>query len=239
VLTNGDGYYTFLGLPEGSYAVRVSKRGLPNAKSQVTLAASSTMMLNLKLLVEKPELALAETIKEKPIPPRKDAPKPKRDEPKVAQNQPLKQIPAELPIIKDTTAVSIVDTTSGIAKVVELASLGNAGLDQAVADAEATEALRKKIVDKSASIVGGVEMIYRHLQYPYSANFAAQVVNVAARIYVNEKGGIIKVDMIKTGPPVFNEEVYRVLTEDIKFTPAEAQGKSSAGTLTVVVEFKP
>jgi hypothetical protein len=242
VLTNGDGYYTFLGLPDGKYAVRVSKRGQPTAQSNVSLGINATMMLNVKLT----DVALADATRVAKPPVEKPADKPK--EKSRDKNDKSKQKMADLAKAREDSARAAEILLAGRDSVVqeqgavgiEVASVsGDPYLEKAIAEAEAMEALRRRIYEKSVSIVGGVEVIYKYLQYPYSAKNTAEVVNVAARIYVSEVGKVIKVDMIKTGPPLFNEEVYRVLTEDVKFTPAQLAGKPSAGTMTVVVDFKP
>ncbi len=254
VVTNGQGYYTFLGLPEGSYTVRVSKRGLNTRESGVTLAANSTVMLNVKLMSEsaptlaenvavkdevKESAARVERRRERPV----EKPKPA---PKItgAEKEPEKK-DAEKPVLVDAPAAatpampkadSLADAPTAVALV---GKIEDAGLQKAIADAEVTEKISRKVVEKSASVVGGIEAIYKNLQYPPSARNTAREVNVVAKVFVDENGKVIKVDMIKTAAPAFNEEVYRVLTEDTQFTPAEVDSKPTAGVVTIVVNFKP
>ncbi len=252
VVTNGQGYYTFLGLPEGAYTVRVSKRGLNTRESGVTLAANSTVMLNVKLVSESaPALAENVAVKDevKEPTPRVErrrerlAERPKPT-PKitVAEKEPERK-DAEKPSLVDAPATAPIPATDSLAdapKAIALVGkIEDAGLQKAIADAEATEKISRKVVEKSASVVGGVESIYKNLQYPPSARNTAREVNVVAKIFVDENGKVIKVDMIKTAAPAFNEEVYRVLTEDTQFTPAEVDSKPTAGVITVVVNFKP
>ncbi|NTV45570.1 MAG: carboxypeptidase regulatory-like domain-containing protein, partial [Chlorobiales bacterium] len=247
------GYYTFLSIPEGSYKIRAIKTGQQTRQYDVLLADKTTVMMNIKMgagekmedrfaqvaekkAVQKPvvkeekpkkpkETAVA-IVPDKPQPDKLDDEEAKQD---IALNQKLKE--EEVPSQKEHTAEAQPQVITSEIKDENLRNL--------VKQAEASEELASKVVEKRVSIEGGMEAIYKYLQYPPSARNTNKAVMVIAKAYVNQSGKVSRVDMLRKAQEVFNEEVYRVLTEDIKFVPAEVDAKPVPSVMTIIVNFSP
>lgn len=252
-ISNSQGYYTFLSIPEGSYKIRAIKTGQQTRQYDVTLADKTTVMMNIKLgagekmedrsaqvaekkAVQKPvvkeekakkpkETAVA-IVPDKPQPDKLDDEEAKQD---IALNQKLKE--EEVPSQKEHTAEAQPQLITSEIKDENLRNL--------VKQAEASEELASKVVEKRVSIEGGMEAIYKYLQYPPSARNTNKAVMVIAKAFVNQNGRVSRVDMLRKAQEVFNEEVYRVLTEDIKFIPAEVDSKPVPSVMTIIVNFSP
>lgn len=255
VITNAQGYYTFVALPEGPYAVRVSKRGAQPSEQAVSLAANSTVLLNLRLRSDAlPALAVNTSkpdAKPESKPDGKSAVKPKspdrtRDVAAMTKTDPPKDAAKAEAARPDASKVEVAKpdtvkpTPSDWVKPEQAVVLASASIDAELKKqldrAEATERLSKTAFEKSAEMTGD---IYKYLQYPQAARNTATEVTVAARVFVDETGKVIKVDMIKKGGDLFNEEVYRVLSEDMRFAPAILDGDPASGVVTVLVTFTP
>ncbi len=260
VVTNAEGYYSFPGLPPGEYVIRFSKTGLSSLLSQVSLTANATMLVNARLVARaEPLLAASGGLGSgtgnvtRKSPSEKSATKPpppaiKRPDKKAEEEQPLEAAapapPSALPVAESSPAQ---DTVTALL-VTSNQQLADSNLQRVIKQAEAVEALRTTVdenarnnrFERRAEIIGGTAALYQHLKYPAVARASSQPVVVAARVYVDEIGQVIKVDMIKSGSPAFNEEVYRVLTESVKFSPAQLAGAApTADVITLVVNFKP
>ena len=250
VISNNQGYYTFLDLPEGEYNIKALKSGQSSRKKLVMLKDNNTLMFNLKIqseefkqpTVEPPLIASAPPKKEI----RRTVEKAKKRKPKPKPRKPVQKektpevIPQEPVIVAEATNKPDVREDTLIAQTVTLAeNLQNEAIKKSLIEAETTEGYSKIVFEKGISIEGGVEKIYNYLEYPLSAKNVSKSVYVIAQVYVDKQGNLRRIDMIKKGPEIFNEEVYRVLTEKITFEPAEFDSEPIAGTMTVVVNFSP
>lgn len=251
VLTNGQGFYTFLSLPVGKYSLRAVKSGSRSNTYDFYLADKSTTMMNLSLLSEaeikkqaEAEALLAEASKVE----KKRKPVRKIRRKRVRRPVKKKSPPEKSDETAEKTEVAAQETASADSlgqlalaenqpEVVE--EIENKALQNALIRAEEEEKAYNAGFEKSLEIVGGVDEIYNYLEYPLSARNTPKPVMVIAKVFVNEHGRLKRVDILKKGPRVFNEEVYRVLTEEIKYNPAEMDSDPVPGSLTFVVNFSP
>lgn len=73
-ISNGQGYYVFLGVQEGGYEMRVKRRGFPEWKSEIAVASAVTKRMDIKL-GEAPELVVkANPVSDKSKPQESEAP---------------------------------------------------------------------------------------------------------------------------------------------------------------------
>ncbi len=271
VITNNQGYYTFLGLPEGNYNIKALKSGLSSTDKKVSLKANVTLMYNLKILSKAARKALKEKEKEQRLlalaeEKKRDAQKKstqKKRQRKVVEPKSKKQastVPSEKRIAKalskpdrkkqstSETPVLLAAAETAPEKQADSLGLGSGNIVESVEnelirttlnEAQKTQDFADLVSEKSVAIKGGIETIYDYLEYPFSARNVSANVFVIAQVFVDNKGQLRRIDIIKKGPQVFNEEVYRVLTENIQFEPAEYNSEPIAGTMTVVVNFSP
>lgn len=264
VITNSNGYYTFLGLPEGEYNIKALKSGLSSPKKSISLKDNVTLMYNLQIgdmamnnieeekpAVELPKVAVVTKKKKKIV--KKTIKKAPAKEP-----QKKKEPVIEEPLPEETPKLAPVETTQDtliVASAEEqlktkvdsihlnqesvVEQIEEDAIQKTLQEAIKTEDSKQLVFEKGVSIKGGLEKIYDYLEYPISAKYVSRNVYVIARVYVNKEGMLRRIDIIKQGPQVFNEEVYRVLTENISFEPAEYNSEKVAGTMTVVVNFTP
>lgn len=234
-LSNADGYYIFLSVPEGQYTLKAFKRGLPKIEPiNLTIVANTTTrkdfilsesggatLLTVSKPKEKPAekpIALAARVPERP------AEKPTADRPAAAVTRPLEEKPAAQPETK-TAAPVAVDEDEDIKRI--------------TAEAEALAAeLNTATVEKEVQIQGGIESVIKKIIYPEAALSLKIEGKVVARVFVDAKGNVMKIDILKQAHPLLTEEAVRVLTEEAVYTPAQAGGKPVAGAITVPLTFK-
>lgn len=256
-ISNSQGYYTFLSVPEGNYRIRAIKSGEQTRQYDVLLADKTTVMMNIRLgAAEKTEpsqpakepVAVAQVAekktRQKPVAVKEVKPK-KPKEPLVAKapekpdTEPAKQAVAISEPQKEVIPSSPKEPVTEAQPELITSEIKDENLRNLVQQTEASEALARQAVEKRVSIEGGMEAIYKYLQYPPSARNTNKAVMVAAKAYVDQNGHVSRVDMLKKAQEVFNEEVYRVLTEDINFIPAEVDAKPVPSVMTIIVNFAP
>lgn len=229
-ITNAMGYFTFLTVPSGKYTVKAFRRGAPLWENRVEIAAS-TLRLDVKLKETAPAPALAsKQVKAEPKKPKAEPaakpPKAEPSKPAVKEAAPVAEEPEDEKENADAQTVSDDD----IAK--------DEGLAQSIETAKAVEASDVAKVDAKPEIVGGMETINRKIIYPEAARAKGLQGGVIAKVSVDKNGNPTKVVVLKATDPMFSEEVFRVLSEDVKFKPATLNGQPVASSAVIYVEFK-
>ncbi|MCS6988559.1 MAG: TonB family protein [Chloroherpetonaceae bacterium] len=227
-ISNSMGYFTFLSVPTGKYTVKAFRRGLPLWERHVDIA-SATLRLDIKLKESEPALAAKQAKAETRATPK---PKPataakKPEQTKSAESQTQTQTAEE-----EETEEAQTQTVSDedIAK--------DEGLSKSVEAAKAVEASDAAKVDTKPEVLGGMETINRKIIYPEAARAKGLQGGVIAKVSVDQNGNPTKVLILKATDSMFSEEVFRVLSEDVKFKPATLNGKPVASAAVIYVEFK-
>jgi len=245
VLTNAQGYYVFLAVPEGQYNVKVFKRGLPRLRTNKVFVPSHITVrkdFNFGNGGIKPNTMLAKSGARKPMP--KPTPKPKK--PAIAQTQPPKE-KAKTPtqeIVKvpeqEKIALASSEKTQVATEIkgVSTAKIQDEGLRKAAEHAEEVEKAAIAAVEKDVELEGGLAAVVKKIVYPETAKKLKIEGLVVARIYVDELGSLTRIDLLKTAHELLDEEAIRVLSEEATFKPAKAGDKDVAGALTVPIKFK-
>ncbi|MDX2130086.1 MAG: TonB family protein [Chloroherpetonaceae bacterium] len=229
-ITNAQGYYTFLSLPEGSYKMRVFKRGLPAKENiEVSVNSGATTRADFRLGANT-ETQVAE-VKQTPS----VSAKPKPSETKASES---KQVASNSPTTPKQAAVA-----PSIPKVAQpekqVQNKEDEELERLTQENLAADDLEiEATIDEQADIVGGISAIYSKIKYPDMARQQRLEGKVVARVFIDKTGSVIKVDFLKALNPVLDNEVFRVLTEETKFTPAKAGGKDMPATLVIPFNFK-
>ncbi len=238
-ITNVRGYFTLLSLPVGRYTVKALKRGLPLWEKQVTVSPA-TLRLDINLRQSPVEFA-AKQDKTKPLPKPKAVSKTKTEKSESPKAEDLET--AQSKATEPTTPVSA-DKEPDAKEEAETKTVSDEdiakdeGLAQSFQDAKAVEASDLAKVDAKPEIVGGIETINRKIIYPEAARAKNLQGGVVARVSVDLNGNPTKVVVLKSTDPMFSEEVFRVLSEDVKFKPATLNGKPVASAAVIYVEFK-
>ncbi len=221
-LSNSDGYYIFLSVPEGQYSLKAFKRGLPKVDPvPVTIAANTTTRKDLILGPTGGSVTLLALSKPKE--------KPAAERPVAAVVKPKEEKAAEKPVAEakpsepEPTAVAV-DEDDEIKRI--------------TAEAEALASQLGATVEKDVQIQGGIEAVIKKIIYPETAIHMKIEGKVVARVFVDAKGNVIKIDILKPAHELLNEEAVRVLTEDTIYIPAQANGQPVAGAITVPLNFK-
>jgi len=225
-LSNSDGYYIFLSVPEGQYSLKAFKRGLPKVEPiPVTIAANTTTRKDFILGATGGSVTLLASSKPK----EKPAEKPAAERPVAAVVKPKEEKAAEKPVAEakpsepEPTTVAV-DEDDEIKRI--------------TAEAEALASQLNAAVEKDVQIQGGIESIIKKIVYPETAIHMKIEGKVVARVFVDAKGNVLKIDILKPAHELLNEEAVRVLTEDAVYIPAQANGKPVAGAITVPLNFK-
>jgi len=224
--SNAQGYYVFLNIPPGEYSVKSSKKGLPNWKGQVSVSAGTTNRLDIRIVSDEKLVAAAQ--------PKKEAPKP--TEPKLADAKPAEQRRTETrtttekpsePKPTQPTAPAKTEDERAAEQAIESAS-------QLLSDADVA-ALESM---SPAEVVGGIAAVYKNLKYPDFARKQKLQGQVVAKVYIDKDGHVAKIQLLKTANEVFNEEVFRTLTEEVSYKPATMNGKPVPSALIIPVKFE-
>ncbi len=229
--SNAQGYYVFLNIPPGEYSIKASKKGLPNWKGQVSVSAGTTNRLDIRIGADEKLMAAAQ--------PKKEAPKPteaKPTEPKLADAKPAEQRRTETrtttekpsePKPAQPTAPAKTEDEKAAEQAIESAS-------QLLSDADvaAMESM------SPAEVVGGIAAVYKNLKYPDFARKQKLQGQVVAKVYIDKDGHVAKIQLLKTANEVFNEEVFRTLTEEVSYKPATMNGKPVPSSLIIPVRFE-
>lgn len=220
--SNAQGYYVFLNIPPGEYSVKTSKKGLPNWKGQVSVSAGTTNRLDIRIGGDEKLVASAQ--------PKKETPKPA--EPKLADAKPTEprraeQKPTEKPEESKPVELAKLEDDKEAEQAVQSAS-------QLLSDADiaALESM------SPAEVVGGIASVYKNLKYPDLARRQKLQGQVVAKVYIDKDGNVAKIQLLKTANEVFNEEVFRTLTEEVTYKPAMMNGKPVSSSLIVPVKFE-
>jgi TonB family protein len=209
-ISNGQGYYVLLGIQEGGYEMRVRRKGYPEWKSEISVVASMTKRMDIKL-GEAPEIV----VKASPV---SDKDKGKQQEQQEGETQ----------------------QQYNVARDIEVSAIANdAGLLSALRSAEEFAKVEESIAvpDKEIELVGGIESLYKKIIYPFTAERARIEGQVVAKVYVDESGYIMQISLLKSAHPLLNAEVLRVITEDAKFIPASIKGKPVKSAMVIPIRF--
>lgn len=223
--SNAQGYYVFLNIPPGEYSIKASKKGLANWKGQVSVSAGTTNRFDIRISSDEKLVAAAQ--------PKKEAPRPA--EPKLADAKPTEprrseQKPTEKPEESKPTQPAVAEQSEdekAAEQAVQAAS-------QLLSDAEVA-ALESM---SPAEVVGGIAAVYKNLKYPDFARRQKLQGQVVAKVYIDSEGNVAKIQLLKTAHEVFNEEVFRTLTEEVTYKPATMSGKPVASALVIPVKFE-
>ncbi len=233
-VSNASGYYAFISVPLGSYTLKVSKSGLPQVSSSVTFEASIMKRLDVRLASAAPA-DLAEAKRAKPEP--KDRrPEPAEKKPAdLAKAEPAAK-PAETKLPQPKPAP--VPEKPAIIASTDTSLAANSRLKEALQDAEDAEKSEKLTLETKPEIIGGMNALYEKLIYPSIAREQKIEGDVVAKVFVDRNGFASKVTLVKTANAILNDEVFRVLSEDLRFKPATVGGKPIAGVVTILVTFR-
>ncbi|ACF14193.1 TonB family protein [Chloroherpeton thalassium ATCC 35110] len=246
VLTNAQGYYVFLAVPEGQYSVKVFKRGLPRLRTnKIFVPSHITVRKDFSFgdTGEPQRQMLAKAGAPKPLPKPAEPAAPKVEtshEKPVAQPTPTAK-PAPAPATEEVALASastgeMVETTE--IKGISTATITDEGLRKAAEQAEEVEKAAIATVEKDVELEGGLAAIVKKIVYPETAKNLKIEGLVVARVYVDESGNLTRIDLLKTAHELLDEEAIRVLSEEAIFKPAKAGNKDVAGALTVPIKFK-
>jgi periplasmic protein TonB len=208
-VSNAQGYYVFLAIPEGSYMIRSAKRGLPNWQKQIAIAAGTMQQINIQFGVQEETAADA-------------ASKQRTGAPVVAR--------------KVESKTELADAQLGKTAGVNLSKALQDALAEAEALQSIDET--SLIPDEEPEIIGGQQALYKNLVYPATAERAKIEGQVVAKVYLDENGTLLRLSLLKTAHPLLNNEVLRTLIEEVKFKPARSSGKPVKSTMTLPVKFQ-
>ncbi|MBC8043349.1 MAG: TonB family protein [Rhizobacter sp.] len=250
-LTNAQGYYAFLSVPQGDYTIRVIKRDARAQTASVSVVPGRMVRFDVML----PSLTTLAIVtagddgknefksesKPEPRPPKRPDQKPRPAPPVKPPPVAVKTAPPADSLASKPVATKVDTPVSRpvATKVDTLASgeIADGGLKQAVKDAEVTEASERVKVDVRPQVQGGLDAIARKLIYPEVTRASRLQGSVVAKVFIKESGEVTKVTILKSPHPAFSEEVFRVLSEDVRFSPAQAGRKNVAGTAVILVAF--
>jgi TonB family protein len=219
-ISNAQGYYVLLDVPQGAYEIKATKRGLPVWRGTVTITSGVTQRIDMKLGDKSENLASKSVLKEK----KAKIEKVKKEEQKEEQEEEEKP---------ETVTPTIVASTQDLAKEKEL--------QKAIQESETLnqlDAAQTDLPETDVEIVGGIEAIQSKIEYPMSLKRAKIEGTVVARVFIDEQGNPLRISLIQPANKFLNEEVIRVLTEEAKFKPAKIGNTPVRGAITIPVKFK-
>ncbi len=245
VLTNAQGYYVFLAVPEGKYNLKVFKRGLPRLKTnKVYVPSKITVRRDFTFITESQQQILLAKKEKEQI---------RREEEKkrlLAERQKKTEVKQKVvkPVIDSKSKPSVPEkpsyaSTDIAMKPETIESTSNdaiidIGLKAAAEAAEQAEKSAFDIVEKQVEINGGLAAVIKQIVYPDIAKKLKIEGLVVARVYIDSHGSLTRIDLLKQAHELLDEEAVRVLSEETVFTPAERDGKNVAGALTIPIKFK-
>ncbi len=230
-LTNASGYFTFLDLPIGNYLLKAYKRGLPTWQKDISLSSPSTIRLDIKL-AEKPATLAAADAK---TPSKVTAKEPKERD--LAEARPARPKPEQEKKEPERTAAPTPPEPK--AETLSDADIDkDEGLRQSVEEAKLTTASDAIKPDTKPELIGGMEALNQKIIYPAIARERGLQGGVIAKVNVDPLGFVRKVTILRSTDASFSEEVFRVLSEDVRFKPAMLNGKPVAAAAVIYVEFK-
>ncbi len=230
-LTNASGHFTFLDLPIGNYLLKAYKRGLPTWQKDISLSSPSTIRLDIKL-AEKPATLAAADAK---TPSKVTAKEPKERD--LAEARPARPKPEQEKKEPERTAAPTPPEPK--AETLSDADIDkDEGLRQSVEEAKLTTASDAIKPDTKPELIGGMEALNQKIIYPAIARERGLQGGVIAKVNVDPLGFVRKVTILRSTDASFSEEVFRVLSEDVRFKPAMLNGKPVAAAAVIYVEFK-
>ncbi len=222
-ISNAQGYYVLLDVPQGQYEVKATKRGQPVWRGSVTIASGVTQRIDMRLGGKSENLASAKSTADAK---KAKVEKPKKEEKKEETVEEEEEKPA-------TVAPTVVASAQDIAKETEL--------QKAIQESETLsqlDAAQTDLPETDVEIVGGIEAIQSKIEYPMALKRAKIEGTVVARVFVDEQGNPLRIALIQPANKFLNEEVIRVLTEETKFIPAKVGNSPVRGAITIPVKFK-
>jgi len=105
------------------------------------------------------------------------------------------------------------------------------------ATAYSQEDAYKAVCDQMPEPVGGYEAIYKSMSYPEMAKKAGIQGKVYLLAYINEKGGVDDVKVVKSLGGGCDEAAVEAVKKT-KFTQGKLQGQSVKVKLTIPINFK-
>ncbi len=93
------------------------------------------------------------------------------------------------------------------------------------------------VVEEVPELKGGLEGIYKNIQYPAEAVKAKTQGKVYVMIFVNEKGDVDDVKLIKGIGSGCDEAAIKAIKK-AKFKPGKAKGKVVKAKVAMAIEFK-
>jgi TonB family protein len=218
-ISNAQGYYVLLDVPQGFYEVKATKRGQLIWSGKITVASGVTQRIDMKLGDKSDNLAAAK--------PTGEAKKVKTEKPKKERKEEEEEKPAPPPVAVATASAQDIAKEKELQKAIEESEKLNQ-LDAAQGDLPETD----------VEIVGGIEAIQSKIEYPMALKRAKIEGTVVARVFVDEQGNPLRISLVQPANKFLNEEVIRVLTEETKFKPAKVGNTSVRGAITIPVKFK-
>ncbi|MFN3639138.1 MAG: TonB family protein [Chloroherpetonaceae bacterium] len=214
-LTNAQGYYVFLGISEGKYALKVFKTGFPKVTREgILIASNSTARHDFKLGESASAMQVASVASER----KKGATKATR---------PKSEKPVETIVVKNE-----------VGEVEELDESEVEEIKKAEESAKEEEEALTTAAEREVAIEGGITAIQRAVKYPETAINLKIEGKVVVRVFVGRDGSPLRMDVIKSAHELLDEEALRVLSENAKFTPAVVNGQNAIGVITVPITFK-
>lgn len=220
-ISNAQGYYVLLDVPQGSYEIKATKRGQPVWRGSVTVASGVTQRIDMRLGGKSENLAAKSTLEAR----KPKAEKPKKEAKKEEEAEEEETTPAPAPVVA-ANAQEIAKEKELQKAIEEVENLNK--LDAAQADLPETD----------VEIVGGIEAIQSKIEYPMALRRAKIEGTVVARVFIDEQGNPLRISLVQPANKFLNEEVIRVLTEETKFKPAKVGNAPVRGAITIPVKFK-
>lgn len=221
-LTNAQGYYVFLGISQGSYAVKVFKTGYPKLnRENVAVASNSTSRHDFKFGDNSSPAIAAATRVKKPVTPKAET---------AAKEVEIK---AEA---KKEEEVIVVKNEAGEAE--ELDAKEAEEIKKAEEIAKEEEAALTVAAEKEVALEGGIAAIQKAVVYPPTAVNLKIEGKVVIRVFVGKDGAPLRSEIVKSAHELLDEEALRVISENAKFTPAVVNGQNAVGVITVPITFK-
>lgn len=93
------------------------------------------------------------------------------------------------------------------------------------------------VVEQMPELIGGIQAIQQHLQYPEIANRAGIEGMVVVQFVVDEQGNAIDLNVVRSLGGGCDEEAIRVITKYAKFKPGKQRGKPVRVRFSIPVRF--
>ncbi len=236
-ITNASGYFTFLDLPLSNYLIKAYKRGFPIWQKDFNLSTASTFRMDVRL-TEQTVLAATETksYKDKDKEIHREAKDIKRPRPKTEREEQEERTVAQAPAPAPAAAPTQNESKAQSVSDTEIEQ--EEGLRQSVQTAKEVAVSDAVKPDTKPEIIGGMEALTRKIVYPTIARERGLQGGVIAKVNVDKQGFVTKVTILRSTDPSFSEEVFRVLSDDIRFKPATLNNQPVAAPAVIYVEFK-